>query len=285
MPDLSQQDLDLITRTVIGKAGQEPGLGKAAVAAVILNRMRQKNAADAGSIVLAPKQFTAWNDRPAELAAISPQSRAYQEAYNIVRNVAGGSIPDPTGGALNYANVDAVRKAGNTSAMKWIDGMTNVSQIGNHTFGNADGEGIPDYVSASKVPDYISGFRNKPKMDAAPNTPDVAPAQVQSGPDYISALRPQKKSDTAPQQYMIGALPFNEDDLKNPGPQPKTPLQKFREAIDPTSALQTAAATVWDKATESWNAGGPALKPSRRWTTYCLPRRCKQRSATRRWPR
>jgi hypothetical protein len=271
MPDLSQRDLDLITRTVIGEAGQEPDLGKAAVAAVVLNRMKQNNASDAASIVLAPKQFTTWSDRPGELAAISPRSQAYQSAYNIVKNVAGGNIPDPTSGALNYANVDAVKKAGNTTAMKWIDGMTNVSQIGNHTFGNADGEGIPDYVSATRVPDYISGFRNKPKTDAAPAMQDGAPApQDQGGPDYISAFRPQKVDAPAgPKQYMIGDRPFNEDEVKNPPPNPevKSSLQKFREAIDPINGLRTAAGTVWDKAKESWNSAtdqfsNPNLAPT-----------------------
>jgi hypothetical protein len=272
MTDLSPQDLDLITRTVIGESGQEPDLGKAGVAAVILNRMRQKNAANAASIVLAPKQFTTWNDRPAELAAISPSSRAYQEAYNIVKGVAGGDIPDPTSGALNYANVAAVKKAGNTSAMKWIDGMTNVSQIGNHTFGNADGEGIPDYVSASKVPDYISGFRNKSKADSAPAV-EAAP-EDQGGPDYISAFRPQNPAAPAagPQQYMVGDIPFNEADLKNPAnsPEAKTSLQQFREAIDPINALKTAASTVLDKAAQSW---GGAVEQILIWVQPSKPSR------------
>ena len=256
MPDLSQRDLDLITRTVIGEAGDEPDLGKAAVAHVVLNRMRQKNADNAASIVLAPKQFTTWQDRPAELAAISPRSQAYQAAYNIVRNVGSGNIPDPTSGALNYANVDTVKKSGNTSAMKWINGMTNVSQIGNHTFGNADGAGIPDYISASRIPDYISGFRNKSKADGAPAVEAVLAPENQGGPDYISAFRPQQV-DAAPKQQMIGAIPFNEEDLKKPpnSPEVKTSLQKFREAIDPITGLRTAAGTVWDKAKQSWNAG------------------------------
>jgi hypothetical protein len=255
MPDLSQRDLDLITRTVIGEAGDEPDLGKAAVAHVVLNRMKQKSADNAASIVLAPKQFTTWQDRPAELAAISPRSQAYQAAYNIVRNVAGGNIPDPTNGALNYANVDLVRRAGNTSAMKWINGMTNGQIIGSHTFGNADGEGIPDYISASRIPDYISGFRNKSKTGDAPAEAAPAP-QDQSAPDYISAFRPQKV-DAAPTQQMIGAIPFNEEDLKKPpnSPEVKTSLQKFRESIDPINGLRTAAGTVWDKAKQSWNAG------------------------------
>ena len=111
MPDLSPQDLDLAARTLIGEAGQEPDLGKAGVAAVILNRLQSGKWGDnVAKVVLAPKQFTTWQDRPAELAAISPSSRAYQEAYNIVQGVAGGDIPDPTNGALNYANVDAVRR-------------------------------------------------------------------------------------------------------------------------------------------------------------------------------
>ena len=255
MTDLSPQDYDLAARTLIGEAGQEPDLGKAGVAAVILNRLKSGKYGDSiANVVLAPKQFTTWSDRPAELAAISPRSRAYQDAYNIVKGVAGGDIPDPTSGALNYANVAAVKKAGNTTAMKWIDGMTNVSQIGNHTFGNADGEGIPDYVSASKVPDYISGFRNKSKTDAP--AVETAPApEDQGGPDYISAFRPQNPAApaTGPQQYMVGDIPFNEADLKNPAnsPEAKTSLQKFREAIDPLNGLKTAASTVLDKAAQS----------------------------------
>jgi hypothetical protein len=117
----------------------EPDEGKAAVASVILNRLKSGRYGDnVRGVVLAPKQFTTWQDRPRELSAISPKSQAYQDAYNIVKNVASGDIEDPTNGALNYANVDAVRKAGNTSAMKWINGMSNVSKIGSHTFGNAD---------------------------------------------------------------------------------------------------------------------------------------------------
>ena len=158
MPDLSQRDLDLITRTVIGEAGNEPELGKAAVAHVIFNRMKQKNANDAASIVLAPKQFTTWQDRPAELARISPRSKAYQDAYDIVQNAAGGDIPDPTNGALNYANVDLVSRAGNTSAMKWINGMDNVSKIGSHTFGNADGVRASNDIEGDK--EFLRSFGN-----------------------------------------------------------------------------------------------------------------------------
>jgi hypothetical protein len=92
-----------------------------------------------------------------------------------------------------------------------------------------------------------------------PATQDTAPAQAQSGSDYISAFRPQKVEApaTGPKQYMIGDRPFNEDEVNNspPNPQVKSSLKKFREAIDPYSALQTAASTVWDKAKESWNAG------------------------------
>ena len=272
MPDLSPQDLDLAARTLIGEAGQEPDLGKAGVAAVILNRLKSGNYGDSvAKVVLAPKQFTTWSDRPAELAAISPRSRAYQEAYNIVKNVAGGSIPDPTGGALNYANVDQVKKSGNTSAMKWIDGMTNVSQIGNHTFGNADGAGIPDYISASKVPDYISGFRNKSKTDDAPESQTVPAPDDQGAPDYISAFHPQK-AESSGYQYTGSVIPVPEAnmtpdqkaDYEKSLTRAKTPLQRFRESIeppiDPIGAVGTAASTVLDKAAAKLECG---------WTSRC----------------
>jgi len=138
MDGLSPQDRDMLVRTVIGEADSEPDVGKAAVANVVLNRL---NAGGYGKtipdVLLAPKQFEPWSN-PDKMMRYSADSPSYKKAASIVDNVLAGSVDDPTGGATHFANVDTVKARGNNSAMKWINGMSNVSQIGSHTFGNAD---------------------------------------------------------------------------------------------------------------------------------------------------
>jgi hypothetical protein len=261
MPDLSPRDLDLMARTIVGEADDEPNIGKAAVAHVILNRMKQKDAPDAASIILAPKQFTAWQDRPGYLASLSPKSKSYQDAYNIVQNVVRGDIPDPTDGALNYANVDAVRRAGNTSAMRWINGMTNVSKIGSHTFGNAEGiqvasndiEGDKQFLRSfgkpsPATPEATFNFESDKDFLKSYSTPSAAPSasEYQNTPSNI----PVPEANMTAEQKA---------DFDKSLDRAKTPLQRFRESIelpiDPISAGKTAASTVFDKAAQSWNAG------------------------------
>jgi len=261
MADLSPQDLDMITRTVIGEAGQEPNIGKAAVAHVILNRMKQKNAPDAASVILAPKQFTTWQDRPRELQAISPKSKAYQDAYNIVHNVVDGDIPDPTNGALNYANVDQVQRSGNTSAMKWINGMSNVNKIGSHTFGNADGVPVAsnDFDTDKQflesfgkksvaTPEASSNFDDDKKFLQSFTSKSAAPAAVTPSDSSIPVpeanMTPEQKAD------------FNASLQKGADESQKSALQRFREALDPVSAVSSAASSVFDKAKQSWNSIG-----------------------------
>jgi Cell Wall Hydrolase len=266
MPDLSQRDLDLITRTVIGEAGDEPELGKAAVAHVIFNRMKQKDANDAASVVLAPKQFTTWQDRPAELARISPRSKAYQDAYDIVQNAAGGDIPDPTNGALNYANIDIVRRAGNTSAMKWINRMDNVSKIGSHTFGNADGVRASNDIEGDK--EFLRSFGN-PSTAASGAT-----SNFDADRDFLKSYSskgatPADDIQNAPSNIPVPEANMSPDQKADyqaslaRGGSPKTALQRFREAIDPVSALKQAGSTVLDKASQSWNgAVSQAFNPN-----------------------
>ena len=268
MPDLSQRDLDLITRTVIGEAGDEPELGKAAVAHVIFNSMKQKDANDAASVVLAPKQFTTWQDRPAELARISPRSKAYQDAYDIVQNAAGGDIPDPTNGALNYANVDIVRRAGNTSAMKWINRMDNVSKIGNHTFGNADGVRASNDIEGDK--EFLRSFGN-PSTAASGAT-----SNFDADRDFLKSYSSKEATPAGDIQNSPSNIPVPEANMspdqkadyqaslaRGSADSQKTALQRFREAIDPVSALKQAGGTVLDKASQSWNgAVSQAFNPN-----------------------
>lgn len=143
MPEntVTPQDLDIVTRTIIGESAGEPREGQVAVAHVI--RSRVKAGGYGGStptaVALAPAQFEPWTTRRRELEAIDPNSDKYKAAYAIAKAVFDGTEPDPTNGALNFANVDTVKARGDAAGRPggWLSTMTNVTKIGRHTFGTS----------------------------------------------------------------------------------------------------------------------------------------------------
>jgi hypothetical protein len=140
--NISERGRDLAIRTMIGEAASEPDEGMAGVGAVTINRLKSGRwGDDLEKVVLAPNQFEPWSTRKDELLAIKPDDPQYQRAASIFDKVAKGEMPDPTKGALNFANPEIVAARGNTSALGWIDKMkangTGV-QIGRHLFGNPD---------------------------------------------------------------------------------------------------------------------------------------------------
>ena len=121
---LSPADREAMIRTVYGEASNQPPLGQAGIAAVILNRV-----ADGGygsgiqGVVHAPaagvnpargfKEFSPWNApgvRESNPIAqnLSPDdpnpqlAGAYRNIGDIVDKVYNGLIPDPTNGATHY---------------------------------------------------------------------------------------------------------------------------------------------------------------------------------------
>lgn len=140
--NISERGRDLAIRTMIGEAAAEPDEGMAGVGAVTINRLKSGRwGDDLEKVVLAPNQFEPWSTRKDELLAIKPDDPQYQRAASIFDKVAKGEMPDPTKGALNFANPEIVAARGNTSALGWIDKMkTNGTgvQIGRHLFGNPD---------------------------------------------------------------------------------------------------------------------------------------------------
>jgi spore germination cell wall hydrolase CwlJ-like protein len=138
---LRPEDRDLIIRTVMGEANGEPMTGKVAVAAVIKNRLLsgEYGGSTVPGVLLKDKQFEPWGTRRRELLSYQEDDPRYQEAGEAVDRAFSGE--DPTNGATHFANVGTVADRGNTSALGWLRGMSNRSQIGRHTFGNADGKG------------------------------------------------------------------------------------------------------------------------------------------------
>ncbi len=115
----SNSDINLLARLVYGEARGESYTGQIAVAAVVLNRV--KNSAFPNTIsgvIYQPYAFTAVNDGQINL---TPD----QKAINAVKEAMNGY--DPTYGALYYYNPA-------TATSAWIFSRKTTVQIGRHVF-------------------------------------------------------------------------------------------------------------------------------------------------------
>lgn len=130
----NEQDRDLMIRTILGEASNQPPEGQAAVAHVILNRAKvgKYGGRTPSEVVLAPGQFEPWQTRAKELQAINPNSKAYKNAAKIVDGVVGGNIPDPTNGASHFLQEEIVRQRRGGTLPNWARGEG--LKIGGHTF-------------------------------------------------------------------------------------------------------------------------------------------------------
>lgn len=123
-----EQDVDALTRMVLGEAASEPETGKAAAVHVALNRAAQSGETPA-EVVNAPWQFESVHTGRTD--KYDPESPEYQEAKELVLAVLRGEIPDPTEGATFFLNRDLQQQLGrNIPAWAQGDGR----QIGQHTF-------------------------------------------------------------------------------------------------------------------------------------------------------
>lgn len=167
-------DRDALIRTVIGEAQAEPPEGQAAVAAVILNRARQRGMTPQ-QIVLETNQFEPWGNpaTAARLSGISPNDPLYQSAAAQVDRALGGY--DPTNGADHFY-APAAQQALGRNAPSWAAGEPMV--IGGHNFYNlggstedarmtaAQGEIVPQGIEAEFGPEPevapVVGTRENP---------------------------------------------------------------------------------------------------------------------------
>ena len=168
--NVSPADVDAMVRTVIGEAGGESPEGQAAVAHVIMNRLKKggfggENIKD---VVTAPHQFEAVSRGIAD--KIDKNSKQYQEVLNnIVLPLLRGELQDVTGGATNFIN-KALQTQRGMQIPEWAAGEG--QQIGRHTFygteGQADGGRI-ERASGGKVGksiDHLVGRLMKMAKDA-----------------------------------------------------------------------------------------------------------------------
>lgn len=141
-------DRDALIRTVIGEAQAEPPEGQAAVAAVVLNRARQRNMTPS-QVVLEPNQFEPWgNPTTAQrLTSIKPDDPLYQAAAAQVDRALQGY--DPTGGADHFFAPKAQAALGR-EVPSWARGEPLV--IGGHNFYSLGGSTEDARLAASEEP-------------------------------------------------------------------------------------------------------------------------------------
>jgi N-acetylmuramoyl-L-alanine amidase len=131
------EDRDFLIRTVAFEAPNEPAIGEAAVAHVVLNRKKSGRwGHEIKEIVTQPWQFEPWMTRRRDIENLSPDDPRYRKAARIADAVLDGDIPDPTSGATHFLNETIVRQRRGGSLPRWAQGEGLV--IGRHTFYSPD---------------------------------------------------------------------------------------------------------------------------------------------------
>lgn len=121
LPDVAAEDaaIDTLARTLWGEAADEPVRVKEALAAVILNRVREARAdfgrgwlgATVVQACLGPDQFTCWRGTPNSrhrLLSVAADDPAFAICRRIAARAVRGALSDPTEGATHYHRLGEV---------------------------------------------------------------------------------------------------------------------------------------------------------------------------------
>lgn len=143
---ITASDRDLMIRTVVSESGDEPPVGQAGVAHVILNRLLtpDKYGDSVGGVVKRRGAFEPWGlpkEHPNNPMRVDPNSAAYRQAALIVDGVLSGQVKDPTGGATHFLQPEIVTSRVQSGQLKewpkWAQAET--VQLGRHSFYRPDG--------------------------------------------------------------------------------------------------------------------------------------------------
>jgi spore germination cell wall hydrolase CwlJ-like protein len=106
------RDVNILARTIWGEARGEEQLGRAGVAAVVLNRLKRgqpdRFGATIADVCLKPKQFSCWNsDDPnlEKLKRLDETDRHFRACIEIAERAVNGTFSDPTNGSDHYHKV------------------------------------------------------------------------------------------------------------------------------------------------------------------------------------
>lgn len=243
----TQQDIQNLAWTMLGEAYPGDTAGMSAVGNTVLNRL---NSGGYGStisqIVLAPNQYAAWGvGSQAASQGNHPDTRfpvgsaQYQQAYDLAQQLINGTVPDNTGGAVNYRQT--------TPGTRWAEGAPGTVSIGGNTF--QAGSGLlagprPPLPPANipRSPSYKTSFSpglSDPARQSNPNglsvtdfaTPQPLPPlpSLSNGPNGLNAgdFFPQQQRvdpQTGRPTFTIPALPTAS--LPPTTPPPLTPAQQ-----------------------------------------------------------
>lgn len=137
----ADKEVKCLATMIYGEARGEPEHGMVAVAWTAMNRATKKPVCD---VVLAPKQYSVFNDNPAlRMAAMSlkvePRQKnvidqaGWQQSMRVARAVYQRTIADPTQGATHYVADKLMREKGYVYP-QWTRQYTQVAIIENHRF-------------------------------------------------------------------------------------------------------------------------------------------------------
>jgi hypothetical protein len=172
MSELDPRARDLVIRTVLGEAANEPDEGMAAVAAVIRNRVQSgRFGGSVPEVVLKPKQFEPWNtpEGRSRMQGYAPDSEPYSRAARAVDSVfAQGS--DPTSGATHFYSPTAQAALGREPP-KWAQGEP--QNIGRHAFYAPEGRVRTAQASAAPSVSFDDLIPATGESTAAPAQPEA----------------------------------------------------------------------------------------------------------------
>ena len=126
---------------VYGESRGESEIGQVAVAFTAVNRATKKSVCN---VVLAPKQYSIFNDNPAlKAAAMSPHleprqkniidKAGWEKAVAVAKAVIRKEVDDPTNGATHYLSPVAMKALG-YQYPAWSRLFKKVAMIDNHIF-------------------------------------------------------------------------------------------------------------------------------------------------------
>ncbi len=134
LDDLSNDHI-VLAKTLWGEARGEGEAGQIAVAAVILNRLRQNKVQRFGGTIAEvcqkPLQFSCWNvDDPnlGKMNNLTTSDRDYAACLNVARRAIAGELVDPTNSSDHYHHTNITAS--------WSNGHTPAKTIGHHNFYN-----------------------------------------------------------------------------------------------------------------------------------------------------
>ena len=139
-------DIEILAMTLWAEAADKPVRAIEALAALVMNRLRQgrdPNARHIAAICRAPFLFSCWNKRDlrhAALRAIPPGAVAITICRRVAQRAASGLLPDPTSGATLWHDT--------AHLPAWAVGQASITEIGGLCFYRAEDISAPPPLAA-----------------------------------------------------------------------------------------------------------------------------------------